>query len=236
MQTTRWSRANASSGRLASRALGAALIPLVAAASATGQGCPGDVDGNGIVRGDDLTVLLSDWGGPAGAKLDADFNDDGIVDGADLTVMLGNWGSCVTVPDWATVIEPQPNPSVVTNASLRDKIAGTGLPWRVVDTATGIEMLLIPPGIYDMGAISDDALAFSDEFPRHQVTISQPFYMGRYEVTQAQFFAAMGYNPSFFGGPSDGVDPTLPVETVSYFEAGDFLNATGMRFPTEAEW
>jgi hypothetical protein len=51
--------------------------------------CPGDYNGDGVVDGADLTILLGDWGGGA-----ADLNGDGIVDGADLTILLGNWGDC----------------------------------------------------------------------------------------------------------------------------------------------
>jgi hypothetical protein len=51
--------------------------------------CPGDFNGDGVVDGADLTILLGDWGGSA-----ADLNGDGLVDGADLTILLGNWGIC----------------------------------------------------------------------------------------------------------------------------------------------
>ena len=73
----------------------------------------------------------------------------------------------------------------------------------------------------------------------HQVTISQPFYLGKYEVTQAQWRAVMGDNPSFFRNCGD----TCPVEGMSWEEVETFiaeLNArtgeTTYRLPTEAEW
>lgn len=53
--------------------------------------CPADLDGDGVVNGLDLAILLATWGGP---NVIADFNDDGVVDGQDLTVMLAAWGSC----------------------------------------------------------------------------------------------------------------------------------------------
>jgi formylglycine-generating enzyme required for sulfatase activity len=84
-----------------------------------------------------------------------------------------------------------------------------------------------------MGASEGDTLAFGDEFPRHQVSISRPYYMGRYEVTQPQFAAAMGYNPSYF---SDPTDPPRPVETVAFQPVAVFCARTGFRLPTEAEW
>jgi len=64
--------------------------------------------------------------------------------------------------------------------------------------------------------------------------------MGRYEVTQAQWQAEMGSNPSYFQGESTEVPaaqvPQRPVEQVSWDTIQGFLNQTGMRLPTEAEW
>lgn len=52
--------------------------------------CPADLDGDGIVDGSDLGILLSNWGGDG----DGDLNQDGLVDGADLGELLGAWGDC----------------------------------------------------------------------------------------------------------------------------------------------
>jgi formylglycine-generating enzyme required for sulfatase activity len=65
----------------------------------------------------------------------------------------------------------------------------------------------------------------------HTVTLTTAFYIGRYEVTQAQWEARMGSNPSSFQG-----DPQRPIETVSWNTIQGFLSATGLRLPTEAEW
>jgi formylglycine-generating enzyme required for sulfatase activity len=77
-----------------------------------------------------------------------------------------------------------------------------------------------------------------DEKPVHRVTISQPFYLGKYEITQAQWEKVIGKNSSKFQG-----DPNLPVENVSWHDTQDFikkLNAkeggNAYRLPTEAEW
>ena len=75
----------------------------------------------------------------------------------------------------------------------------------------------------------------SDEKPVHRVTVSD-FYMGKYEVTQKQWKAIMGNNPSYFKGDN------LPVENVSWNDVQKFLKKlnekTGehYRLPTEAEW
>ena len=81
----------------------------------------------------------------------------------------------------------------------------------------------------------------SNESPTHQVTLTNAFYMGRYEVTQAQWTAKMGSNPSYFV-PANGYssDTTKPVEQVSWnmIASGStsFMSLTGLRLPTEAEW
>ena len=66
-----------------------------------------------------------------------------------------------------------------------------------------MEFVLIPAGTFQMG--SNDSDADSDEKPVHTVRITQPFYLGKYEVTQSQWQAVMGNNPSKFTG-----DPNRP--------------------------
>ncbi len=141
-----------------------------------------------------------------------------------------------SVPAWATLLEAEPSPQVVTSAALRDAIRATGLAWRVRDAGTLVEMVLVPPGTFVMGCSSGDGNCQSNESPAHQVTITSPFYLARRELTQDQWVAVMGYNPSDFGGwlyPGSG---NRPVEKVSWDMAQQFMSATGMRLPTEAEW
>jgi formylglycine-generating enzyme required for sulfatase activity len=90
------------------------------------------------------------------------------------------------------------------------------------------EFRRIPTGTFGMGS--------EDEGPVHEVTLTRPFHLGIHPVTQAQWEAVMGSNPSAFRG-SD-----LPVEQVSWKDCQDFirrLDAEGhgaFRLPTEAEW
>jgi len=158
-----------------------------------------------------------------------------------VTIVGGFTYSSSVVPAWATLIEAQPDPSVVTDATLRAAIVATSLAWRVKDTATQIEFVLIPPGTFNMGcSASQQYGCWSDENPVHQVTLTNAFYLGRYEVTQAQWQARMGSNPSWFPSASAQVPlaqvPQRPVETVSWITIQGFLSQTGMRLPTEAEW
>jgi formylglycine-generating enzyme required for sulfatase activity len=201
--------------------------------------CSGDLNRDGAVNGIDLGALLAAWG--ICTNCQPDLNLDGSVDGIDLATMLAAWGSCVTVPSWATLIAAYPDPAVVPSATLRSAIAATGLAWRVRDTQTQIELALIPPGTYQRGCSpSQQSSCFSQESPTHQVTLTQPFYMGRYEVTQAQWQSRMGSNPSFFQSASPEVPASQvadrPAETVSWIAVQGFLAGTGLRLPTEAEW
>jgi formylglycine-generating enzyme required for sulfatase activity len=212
----------------------AALVALTAR-PAMAQ-CPEDITGNGLVNGADLGLVLAAWGSDGTDEPGSDINADGLVNGADLAFVIGAFGPCITVPSWATLIEAQPDPAVVWDADLRAAITATGLAWRVKDTATQIEMVLIPPGSFQMG---EQGWAT----PVHQVTLTNAFYLGRYEVTQAQWQARMGSNPSYFQSPSSDVPadqvPNRPVERVSWnmiAGAGGFMAQTGMRLPTEAEW
>jgi len=218
-----------------------AFVAVALAAPASAQ-CVGDLNDDGTVNGLDLGALLGEWG-TAGGTTGVDINDDGTVNGLDLGALLGAWGECrVTVPGWATLVESQPDPAVVTDPALRAAIVATGLAWRVRDTATQVEMLLVPPGTFQMGCImgSNQYGCYSWEQPVHQVTLTNAFYLGRYEVTQSQWQATMGSNPSAFQSASAQVPaaqvPNRPVERVSWNTIQGYLGETGMRLPTEAEW
>ena len=120
---------------------------------------------------------------------------------------------------------------------------------ETTDPSTSANMIHVPGGTFMMGSNEKE----DDVQPVHQVTLS-PFYIGKYEVTQAEWKEVMGRNPSFSKGDN------LPVENVSWFDAVDYCNkrsvkegltpcysgsgdniscdweAKGYRLPTEAEW
>jgi formylglycine-generating enzyme required for sulfatase activity len=146
-------------------------------------------------------------------------------------VPAGGYSYGLASVGWATVLQADPDPAIVTDPALRAAIVATTLPWHVRDNQTQMEMMLIPPGTYEMGCTpSAQHGCLSNESPVHTVTISRPFYLGRYEVTQTQWTAMMGANPSFHP------EPNGPVENVSFDTVQGYLSATGMRLPTEAEW
>jgi formylglycine-generating enzyme required for sulfatase activity len=110
----------------------------------------------------------------------------------------------------------------------------TGLWKEIIHKKSGIHLRLIPAGEFDMGSPDNEEGRLPNEGPVHRVKISKPFYMGKYEVTQAQWKAVMGAdnNPSQFKGDN------LPVETVTWNDTLNFLKkaSDGLRLPTEAEW
>ncbi len=93
------------------------------------------------------------------------------------------------------------------------------------------ELILIPAGKYSIGASERDM----DAIPVHSVYVDS-FYIGKYEVTQAEWVSVMQFNPSRFQRESH------PVETVSWYDAEEYvkrlteLTGETYRLPTEAEW
>jgi formylglycine-generating enzyme required for sulfatase activity len=141
----------------------------------------------------------------------------------------------VVTPSWATLIEPYPDPTVVPDPEVRSAISATGLAWRVRHSSSQIEMLLVPPGAFQMGCSPSHAFGCGgDEYPVHPVTISSAFYLGRFEVTQEQWQQITGSNPSAFCCAPDS--PIRPVDGISWLSLQGFLSATNLRLPTEAEW
>lgn len=108
---------------------------------------------------------------------------------------------------------------------------------EVVDLGKGVklEMVLIPAGKFMMGSPETEKNRADDEF-QHEVTITKPFYIGKYEVTQEQWRAVMGNDPSEIKGTK------LPLTNVSWAMGHDFIKklndktSSGYRLPTEAEW
>jgi formylglycine-generating enzyme required for sulfatase activity len=98
-----------------------------------------------------------------------------------------------------------------------------------------LEMVWSPGGSFMMGSYPDEQDRYESEEPRHQVTV-KGFWMGKYEVTQAQWSTIKPYNSSLFSGPN------RPVEMLARYEANSFIKSlndyTRMRFrlPSEAEW
>lgn len=105
-----------------------------------------------------------------------------------------------------------------------------------VKDGISIEMVKVEGGTFMMGATPEMKNSWTEERPIHQVTLTNDYYIGKYEVTQSLWCALMDNNPSYFKGDN------LPVEQVSWDDCQKFINElndiTGRKFrlPTEAEW
>ncbi|MEI6332472.1 MAG: formylglycine-generating enzyme family protein [Pseudanabaena sp. ELA645] len=102
-----------------------------------------------------------------------------------------------------------------------------------------LEMMSIPSGSFVMGASEDEQNSYDNERPQHLVNVPS-FLMGKYPITQAQYEAVMGTNPSYFKDKPDS--PSRPVEQVSWEDAQEFckklseLTGREYKLPSEAQW
>ena len=141
-----------------------------------------------------------------------------------------------------------------------DWLTERGDPWgevvrtRQVVNSIGMRLLLLPPGTFLMGSPEWEPGRGSEEGPWHRVTLPRPFALGVTPVTQRQYQAVVGENPSWFSAGGDGRDEVrewdtgdFPVECVNWDEAVAFCRALSARpeeeeagrlyrLPTEAEW
>jgi len=161
-----------------------------------------------------------------------DFNSDGVIGELDLLEFQDHWHDTLEPTATSTpsmTATPSPTPPIQLDEIIIDL---PGLP----KDATPLVMVRIPAGTFMMG--SDYKLAQSHEQPVHEVTISKGFYIGKYEITQAQWVAVMGSNPSWFRSCGDD----CPVDSVSWVHCKQFitaLNELGLgefNLPSEAQW
>jgi uncharacterized protein (TIGR02996 family) len=106
----------------------------------------------------------------------------------------------------------------------------------VLTNPVGMQLVLVPPGSFFMGSPARERGRFAQEGPCHKVMVPRAFYLGAHPVTQAQWRAVLGGNPSHFPGDNH------PVEMVSWDDCQEFCRELGSidgrsyRLPSEAEW
>ncbi|MCY2987715.1 MAG: SUMF1/EgtB/PvdO family nonheme iron enzyme, partial [Planctomycetota bacterium] len=133
-----------------------------------------------------------------------------------------------------TTGQPPPTPATMPDSRPPQTL-------EALTNVIGMQLILLPAGEFLMGSPDSESGSDAQEKPQHRVRITKPFYLGVYEVTQAQYQKVVGSNPSSFKGES------LPVEMVSWEDAVAFCKrlsevaderAAGRtyRLPTEAEW
>ncbi len=143
------------------------------------------------------------------------------------------WSRDITITEGQTATLDATLTKAVATSTTSSTNAPTSSGGAVFDFC---EMVFVEGGTFTMGATEEQSIeADSDEKPTHRVTVSD-FYIGKYEVTQAQWKAIMGSNPSNWTGDN------LPVECVSWDDIQTFIQKlntkTGRKYrlPTEAEW
>ncbi|MEM7167463.1 MAG: bifunctional serine/threonine-protein kinase/formylglycine-generating enzyme family protein [Planctomycetota bacterium] len=128
--------------------------------------------------------------------------------------------------------QPNPDPTAVN-------------PW-IIGESTGLVMTLIPAGTFWMGSQPDDPEGPNHdpdtgeyEGPSHEASVA-PFFLSRYEMTQGQWLAVWGQNPSVYGPLKNAGgrqhDLRHPVEHVNWFECRETLKRLDLELPTEEEW
>jgi formylglycine-generating enzyme required for sulfatase activity len=146
-----------------------------------------------------------------------------------LVVAVGVWAAVMVIPEvreWLGLDKPPAHRE-------------TSVPPQEITTHLGMTLVRIPVGEFQMGSNEGEGFEREGfERPAHRVRISAPFYLGKYEVTQAQWKAVMGTNPSYFTG-----NPNRPVENVSWEDVQEFIKRLNQqegwevcRLPTEAQW
>jgi formylglycine-generating enzyme required for sulfatase activity len=122
--------------------------------------------------------------------------------------------------------------------------------YRTKEFPAPTNMAFIPPGTFRMGSPTNEVDRSDNEGPQTAVIISRGFWMGKYEVTQGEYEAVMGSNPSYFQPPAATANTNRPVEQVTWYNATNYCAALTQRerlagrvatnavyrLPTEAEW
>jgi formylglycine-generating enzyme required for sulfatase activity len=98
-----------------------------------------------------------------------------------------------------------------------------------------LEMIAIPGGTFWMGSPTNEAERDDDESLQHQVTVPN-FFMGKYPLTQAQYQAIMGHNPSYFKGNNRPVERVIWNDAVTFCQKLSQKTGKNYRLPSEAEW
>ena len=175
---------------------------------------------------------------PRGAVLKTEFDE--LVDGTgEVEIQLA-----VTIGD-ETITQSQ----TVAFGDVEDDggelVSGTErtfpLPVPEGDPPIDMAFVWIGPGVFQMGSPESERSGCDwceNEGPLHEVELSRGFWLGKYEVTQGEWEAVMGDNPSHYTG-----DSRRPVETVSWYDVHEFIGALNAaagdslyRLPSEAEW
>ncbi len=198
---------------------------------------------NAIVMMFAAGVMLAAWQSPIAQSRNPDFDANGIVDFGDFILFAQAFGSNQSSFDL------DGNGSVdFSDFILFATHFGEGMPEKKITiTLPGgakLGMVWIQPGRFLMGSPDSEPGRRDDEGPRHEVTITKGFYLGRYEITQAQWQSVMNTRPwARLGSTDDPAKSKYPARSMEWERIKSFIRrlneAEGrdiFRLPTEAEW
>jgi len=165
------------------------------------------------------------------------FDPGPLIDERDLLALIQEWKG------QAPTETPLPNTPTATPTATWTPASGD----LIIDLTGGVQMafMLIPAGSFDMGSEYDPIWNDLSEQPVHRVTIGYDFYMGKTEITQAQWLAVMQswpndeYNPNTY---SHGLGDNYPAYFITWNHCQNFVTAINQlgqgtfRLPSEAEW
>ncbi|MHC4598028.1 MAG: protein kinase domain-containing protein [Planctomycetota bacterium] len=157
-----------------------------------------------------------------------------------ITRLSERFGGVFMVPDGSR--DQHGNPVVTRRGGLHTD-PETNLPYEIWLLRPTVEFVLVSAGSFRMGTRHEEEPEHwkYDEKPAHEVTVTDRFYLGKYEVTQAQWRAFMGSNPSEHKGTHRPVDSVTWLECAAFCErltksARETLPGVTLRLPSEAEW
>jgi formylglycine-generating enzyme required for sulfatase activity len=187
------------------------------------------LDGSGS-RDADAEILSCWWTAPAGILL----SDPAATRPTFVAQAIGSHRITLVIGD--PQLMSLPDTVVVT--VVRPRYSTSTLPRGAT-----MEFVWIEPGTFTMGSPESDTLAAPDERPQHQVTLTEGFYLGRYEITQEQWQAVMGAPGPWKGRASVQVSANGPASYLSWNDVQAMVHALNQaagdslyRLPTEAEW
>ncbi len=125
----------------------------------------------------------------------------------------------------------------VAKRSGKTEDSDTGLPLEIWLDRPRMEFVFIPAGTFIMGSPPEDLMHNKDEVPSHEVRITSPFYISKYETTKAQWEVVLGPNPSYKAENKNlQPGPDFPAVRASWHESREFCLRLGLALPTEAQW
>ena len=200
---------------------------------------------------DSLFQFSKEWQRPVNeTNLDFNFDPGPLIDERDLLRLIEEWKDQAPT-ETPTSNTPTATPTPTNSPSITTTPTATWTPATgdlVIDLTGGIQVafMLIPAGSFDMGAEYDPIWSGSNERPVHSVTIGYDFYVGKTEITQAQWLAVMQrwpydkYNPNTYS--KYGLGDNYPAYFITWNDCHNFITALNQlgqgtfRLPSEAEW